>query len=256
MNQPFYKPRPVAPEDNRQMRGLRWSLWVSVAGWIIYGAFAYAFEDARIIHASVQSWMVLVGSALIVGGAESNTIATAEAALSKLGTDRISVWDYLAVIASLVGGIITPLIVFATRQPELAGTWWRRMAVRSGPLVLGVAGVLDFYGAVTELALSKRDYVQDLGQWLKEEAKWNAGHAQAHQPEAKSVPVIRPKAEPTPAIDQPLAIEDRRERVLGAMLAQEPPTRQELADQLGVSKSTVGNDVVALREAGRLNGRH
>jgi len=175
-NEPFYKPRPVAPEDNPQMRGLRWSLRVSVAGWIVYGAFAYAFEDLSVIPGVVQSWMVLLGSALIVAGAESNTIATTEAALSKIGTERISKWDFAAVLASLVGGICTPLIVFSTRQPELANTMWRQVAILWGPLLLGMAGVLDFYGANLELALAKRDYVRSLGEWLAEKATWESEH--------------------------------------------------------------------------------
>jgi hypothetical protein len=176
MSEQFYKPRPIAPEDNPQMRGLRWSLRVSVAGWIVYGAFAYAFADVGVIPMEIQSWMVLLGSVLIVAGAESNTIATTEAALSKIGTDRISAWDFAAVIASLVGGICSPLILFATRQPALAGTWWRQTAINSGPLILGFAGVFDFYGAVTELALGKRDHERSLGEWLEERRQWNEAH--------------------------------------------------------------------------------
>ena len=120
--------------------------------------------------------------------------------MAKLGTDRISVWDYSAVIASIVGGICTPLITFATRQPELAGTWWRQMAIRWGPLILGFAGVFDFYGAVTELALAKRDYVLDLGQWLEEQRQWNDAHG------------IKPPRPPR----EPAKIDDFR-RVLGRL---------------------------------------
>jgi len=180
MTQSFYKPKPIAPTDNPQMKALRWSLRVSVAGWIIYGAFAYAFADLSVIPATLQSWAAIIGSILIVAGAESNTIATTETALSKLGTERISKWDLAAVIASLVGGICTPLITFSTRQPDLAN-WWRRLAINGGPLMLGIAGVFDFYGAVTELALSKRDYVRELGKWLEEQADWNQEHGIAPQ---------------------------------------------------------------------------
>lgn len=159
------------------MVGLRWSLRVSVAGWAIYGAFAYAFADLGVIPEWVQSACVIIGSVLIVVGAESNTIATTEAALSKLGTDRISAWDYAAVVASLIGGLMTAVITFASRQVLLGGQW-RGMALQWGPLVLGASGVLDFYGAVTELALARRDYVLDLGQWIEEERKWNETHGE------------------------------------------------------------------------------
>jgi len=187
--QGFYKPRPIAPEDNRQMRGLRWSLRVSVAGWIVYGAFAYAFADVDIIPSAVLKAAVIIGSILIVAGAESNTIATTEAALSKIGTPRISKWDFAAVIASLIGGICTALITFASRQVVLSGPW-RDLAIEWGPLVLGLAGVLDFYGAVTELALAKRDYVLDLGEWLVEQHRWNDEHGIVEAPIVRESPTL------------------------------------------------------------------
>lgn len=220
MTQPFYKPRPIAPSDNRQMVGLRWSLWVSVAGWIVYGAFAYAFEDLGVIPAAVQSWMVLLGSLLIVGGAESNTIATTEAALSKIGTDRISRWDYTAVIASLVGGVCSPLILFATRQTEVAA-WWKQIAIQWGPLVLGLAGVADFYGAVTELALAKRDYVLDLGQWLEEEAAWNAERGIVEPP------IVRESPAPAPDPSWPLATIDDVRAIAAQMNGQRATLSEE-----------------------------
>ena len=157
------------------MKGLRWSLRVSVLGWIVYGSLAYAFADIQVIPAVVQSWMVIVGSILIVAGAESNTIATAEAAFSKLGTGRFSAWDGLAVFVSLLGGVFTPLIVFSTRQPDLAGQW-RSVVVNQGTLILGCAGVLDFYGAVLELSLARRDYEQAMERWLEEEREYDTAH--------------------------------------------------------------------------------
>ena len=236
--QPFWKPQPVAPDDNRQMRGLRWSLRISVLGWIVYGAFAYVFEDVGVIPGTVQSWMVLLGSLLIVAGAESNTIATTEAALSKLGTDRISGWDFAAVVASLVGGICTPLITFSTRQTGLSATWWRQVAIQQGPLILGMAGVLDFYGAVTELALSKRDYERDMDRWLDEERQYNDEHG------------IRPVREPMPSAK----IADF-ERVLGRMNGQRATlTAEQLADELAAddlglpSESTVKRWLARARE--------
>ena len=63
--QPFHKPEPEPPDENRQMKGLRWSLRISVLGWIVYGPFAYAFADVQIIPPFAQSLMVLIGSLLI-----------------------------------------------------------------------------------------------------------------------------------------------------------------------------------------------
>jgi len=52
-----------------------------------------------------------------------------------------------------------------------------------------------------------------------------------------------------------LALDERRDLVLAAMLSPEPPNQTELADRLNVSRGTIYNDVTALRETGRLNGQ-
>jgi len=170
---PFYKPEPVAPNKSWVARLLRISLTISVAGWAAYGLFAFAFADLGVIPAAVQSWMVIIGSALIVIGAESNTVPTCIAALSKIGTDRISVHDYIAFAASIGGTLCSVLITFSSRQVELEGTIWRNFALSVGPLIMGLTTALDFYGASLELALFKRDYEQDMERWLEEEQAWN-----------------------------------------------------------------------------------
>ena len=91
-----------------------------------------------------------------------------------------------------------------------------------------------------------------------------AGRVEDVKATAKSTPVVdtMPPAVPpepptSPTIVNPapaLDTEERRERVLVAMLADSPPTQAELADQLAVSRSTIGNDVAKLREVGKLNG--
>jgi len=67
------------------------------------------------------------------------------------------------------------------------------------------------------------------------------------------------KLDNTPPIEQEqdaeLSTDALREQVLDAMLADEPPTQAALAERLGVSRSTVGYHVKALREVGKLNGQ-
>jgi len=67
------------------------------------------------------------------------------------------------------------------------------------------------------------------------------------------------KLDNTPPIEQAqdaeLSTDALREQVLDAMLADEPPTQAVLAERLGVSRSTIGYHVKALREKGKLNGQ-
>ena len=63
MSDPFYKPRPIAPADNRQMRGLRWSLRVSVAGWIV----AQGLRSPALLFIETAKPLALIGGqALLV----------------------------------------------------------------------------------------------------------------------------------------------------------------------------------------------
>jgi len=213
MRQEFYKPEPIPPEKSQIARALRWSLRLSVAGWIVYGLFAFAFADIGIVPAWVQSALVLIGSALIIAGGEANTIPTGVAALSKLGTDRFSAWDATAFIASFGGSLFSGLITFSTRQTELAGTVWRQFAITQGPLWIGVAYTLDMYGALAELGLAKRDYELDWAQWWDEKLEWDAAQPKVEQTETTVV-----QAEPKPdPVDYPAARKPDFERVLGRL---------------------------------------
>jgi len=57
----------------------------------------------------------------------------------------------------------------------------------------------------------------------------------------------------TPTEPPQLDKDVRRDRVLAAMLADEPPRQADLAERFGVARSTIGNDVAYWREAGRLD---
>jgi len=62
----------------------------------------------------------------------------------------------------------------------------------------------------------------------------------------------------TAPIEQPTEIElsadELRLAILDAMLADEPPTQAQVAEQLGITRSRVSYHVAKLREAGKLNG--
>ena len=173
MTRAFFKPEPTKPEDSKIAKALRQSLRLAVAGYAITGLFAFAFADVNLIPSWIQQALVLVGSACIVVGSETNTIPTGEAALSKIGTGRFSIFDLLAFLASLGGSLFSILIVFSVRQVALGESPWREFAIVKGPLFLGCANVLDFYGALLELSLIRRDYSRDWLTWWQEKVAWD-----------------------------------------------------------------------------------
>lgn len=194
MTNEYWRPKPIQPtppDKNEIAKTLRWALRVTVIGFVVYGFFAYAFADIDLIPEWLQKAFVLIGGGLIVTGSEANTIPTLVAALSKIGTGRFNWMDVLAFFASLVGSLFAVLITFSSRQVLLDGTRWRAWSMSIGPLILGVASTLDFYGATTELALVKRDYEQALEEWITKMTAWRAEEVVWNEEHGITLPVDR-----------------------------------------------------------------
>lgn len=139
---------------------------------------------------------------------------------------------------------------------------WRQLVPIIAKVDPGAWWMAPIGAAFIPSALIVVGYTQALLAGRVEDVKATAKVAPVDAKLASEAPTEPPTvtAEPpmTPTIDKPvpsLDTEARRERVLAAMLADEPPTQAELADRLAVSRSTIGNDVARLRQAGRLNGQ-
>ena len=241
MNQPYYMPKPIEPSKDWIARLLGASLVISVIGLSIYGLFAFAFDDIEIIPDAVQSILVVIGSALIVVGAEMNTPPTLVAVWRKAGREKATWIDYTICTLSLIGGIAGVLVVFSIRQTLFGEDGWRAWTSAVGPLFVGVTIVIDYYGCAAELGLLRSDYDAEMREWLEAEQEWNQTHDVADE--------ILPSTQSTN--------EQIRDIVFAAYASDSPPTNYaEFGATIGKSASTVGYHVRALREAGKLNGRH
>lgn len=176
MNQPYYMPKPIEPSQDWIARLLGTSLVISVIGLSIYGLFAFAFDDIKIIPDAAQSVLVVIGSALIVIGAEMNTPPTLVAVWRKAGRGKATRMDYWICILSLIGGVAGVLIVFSIRQTLLGEDGWRAWTTAIGPLFVGVTIVIDYYGCAAELGLLRSDYDAEMREWLEAEQEWNQTH--------------------------------------------------------------------------------
>ena len=241
MNNRYYMPKPIEPSQDWIARLLGASLVISVIGLSIYGLFAFAFDDIKIIPDAAQSVLVVVGSALIVVGAEMNTPPTVVAVWRKAGRGKATRMDYTICVLSLIGGIAGVLVVFSIRQPLLGEDGWRAWVSAVGPLFIGVTIVIDYYGCAAELGLLRSDYDAEMREWLEAEQAWNQSH--------DVVDEIAPSTQPTN--------EQIRDIVFAAYASDNPPTNYaEFGATIGKSASTVGYHVRALREEGKLNGGH
>ena len=171
MIEKFWKPEPKAPWRDWRTWGMFLPLLASMVGFAFTGLFAFAFSDIGVIAAGAQSWLVIIGSTLIVWGAEANTPFTVIEVFRKILRHEHNAWDISALIASLVGTTINLLVTFASRQTLFGDSVWRQWALSWGPLVSGIAVTLDYYGGMIELGFLFGSYeirLTEYNQWLTE----------------------------------------------------------------------------------------
>jgi hypothetical protein len=149
---------------------------VSAVGFFITGIFSFAFSDLAVIPGPIQSWMVIVGSALIIFGAELNTPFTTIEVFRKILRQEANAWDTSALVVSLVGTVVNLLVTFASRLVLNAA--WQGLLLNWGPLLAGFAVACDYYGALVELGFLFGSYEMRMESWLAEKRAWE----QAMQP--------------------------------------------------------------------------
>jgi len=167
----FWKPEPKPPWHDWRTWGMFIPLLASMLGFAFTGLFAFAFSDIDVIAGTTQSWMVIIGSALIVWGAEANTPFTVIEVFRKILRQEHNAWDISALVASLTGTAINLLVTFASRQTLFGDSVWRQWSLSWGPLVAGIAVTLDYYGGMIELGFLFGSYeirLTEYNQWLTE----------------------------------------------------------------------------------------
>lgn len=181
----FWKPQPREPWRDWRMFSMLVPAIVSAVGFFITGIFAFAFSDIAVIAPGVQSWMVIIGSALIVFGAELNTPFTTIEVFRKILRKEHNDWDISALIVSLVGTMINLLVTFATRI-NLPNTW-QAFVLNWGPLLSGTAVTCDYYGAMVELGFLFGSFEMRMEKWLEERREWQAesGEVDSDAPTAR-----------------------------------------------------------------------
>jgi uncharacterized membrane protein YidH (DUF202 family) len=139
---------------------------ISMFGFFVSGIFAFAFSDIGVIPETIQSWMVIVSSALIVFGAEANTPGTVIEVFRKLLRKEHNNWDISALVLSLVGTVINLLVTFASRTKLTPA--WRDLLLNWGPLVSGFAVACDYYGGLLETGFLFGSFELRTEKWLGE----------------------------------------------------------------------------------------
>jgi len=170
---PFYKEEPRRPWTDWRMFGMLVPILLSALGFFVTGLFAFTFEDIQVIPGPVQSWLVILGSGLIVFGAELNTPFTTIETFRKILRKEANGWDYSALVVSLVGTLANLLVTFSARLKVAAP--WTAWMLDWGPLLSGIAVACDYYGALVELGFLFGSFEIRKEAWLEERRAWLLG---------------------------------------------------------------------------------
>lgn len=174
MTNTFWKPQPREPWHDWRTYFIFVPIIISALGFFVTGIFAFAFSDINVIAASTQSWLVIVGSGLIVWGAEMNTPGTTVEVFRKVLRHEHNTWDISALVVSLVGTVINLLVTFASRltlDPS-----WRLFVLNWGPLLAGFSVACDYYGALVETGFLFGSYELRYTQWREEKSVWESAN--------------------------------------------------------------------------------
>lgn len=163
--------KPVEPLRDWRVWILLGPIAVSVIGMVISGLFSFSFDSIAIISKDVQNWLVVIGSVLMVLGAEANTPGTFIEVFRKIFKgETVTVWDYLAITLSAVGTLATLLIANAIRimvsENFNLDAAWVAFVITWMPLVAALAVGFDYYGALAESGSLFASYEKRMEVWL------------------------------------------------------------------------------------------
>jgi len=252
----YWKPEP-------QRHGFAW--WALLIPAVIYSVGVIVYAHNAFVPDAGQNGHA-VGSALMVIGGESGTLAAASEVFRKQKEGRTTALDWLGMFVSLIatlGNLFVVYVALAALQ-----TPWTGFVREYGPLILLLCSGLDFYAGIMEFGFYNANFDEVRAAWdlgrhnaalrKKRESTelYNAPTVQA-QGVDKSTPV---DIEPTPEVTIPQSVKPQSTVELDELAMQilqvytEDPeiTKSALARRVQVSRPTVNDRLEKLRAAGKL----
>lgn len=175
----FWKPEPT--QYGLLTFSLVLPILVSVFGFFVIGIFAFAFDSIEVIPQEYRDWLTIVGSALVVLGAEANTPGTFVAVFKRYYKgDEVNFFDWSAIGLSGLGTLANTLIVIALLitasklfldLPQ-EKTQWVIDVLSFAPLLAGIAVSCDYYGSLVELGFHIGSFEKRYEQWLEEKREF------------------------------------------------------------------------------------
>ena len=156
-----------------------WRFWIlaipiigSVIGIATTSMFSLAFDSVSIIPKIMRDVIAIAGSVITVFAAESNSPGTFFELYRRIfKEEKVTGWDYAALVLSTIGSLATILVVCAiaimTSVTFSSDAEWVGFVVAWMPLVAALSIVGDNMGALIELASLYASYETRIDAWYE-----------------------------------------------------------------------------------------
>ena len=188
----FWKPEPKEPIQDFGMWSLLAPIVISALGFFVVGVFAFSFDAIEIIPQVWRDGFTIVGSAMVVFGAELNTPGTFVAVFKKWQKDKsANVFDWSAVVLSGIGTCANLLVVFAiaimSSDKFANNVPWLGWVLDWGPMIAAFAVACDYYGSLIELGFLFGAFELRKEKWLEEKQTFELEIETQSQPQNDTV---------------------------------------------------------------------
>jgi len=111
-----------------------------------------------------------IGSALMVFGGESGTLAAAAEVFRKSRVKETNVFDWAGLLVSLIATLGNLFVVYVSLTDIQA--WWLLWVRASGPLVLLLCSGVDFYAGIMEFGFYNASFDARWAAWNDAKHAW------------------------------------------------------------------------------------
>ena len=171
----YHVPRPKPPFKDGRTWGLMVPSVVGVVGLAAFALLAFAFPELSVLPQAFRTNAVVIGSIALAIGGEVGTLFTNIEIFRKVTSGDSTMWDWTALVTSLIATMIAFLIAAAV----LLGVdvVWTGFVTTWGQILLIAVVALDQYAGQMELGLYIGTHDARMKKWRENYEAWLFGMA-------------------------------------------------------------------------------
>jgi hypothetical protein len=237
----YWKPEP-------KRHGFAW--WALLIPAIIYSIGVIVYAHNAFVPGLVAENGHAIGSALMVLGGESGTLAAAAEVFRKAREGETIPFDWAGLFVSLAATLGNLMVVYVSLAVHLDAPWVEPVR-RWGPLMLLLCSGIDFYAGIMEFGFYNASFDARWTAWNDARHSWEAAQV-TRRLSVKSEPAdVKPEFTPQP-VDAETELDELAMQIYTLYTESPDITKSALAKATGVSRPTVNARLEVLKAAGKI----